>query len=189
MRDDLLHKLHSSHIGIQGCLRRAREVLYWPGMNQAVEDYVAQWDTCNKYQSEQVKEPMICHKVPSRPWEKVAIDLFQLERKDYIVTVDYYSNFFEVDQLSTKTAKKVIGKLKAYFARHGIPDQVISDNGQPFASREFEEFARAYSFEHVTSSPAYPQSNGKAKNAIKTAKKLMWKAMETKSDPYMALLD
>lgn len=132
---------------------------------------------------------MICHEVPSRPWEKVAIDLFQLEHKDYIVTVDYYSNFFEVDQLSTKTAKKVIDKVKAYFARHGIPDQVISDNGQPFASREFEEFARAYSFEHVTSSPTYPQSNGKAKNAIKTAKKLMWKAMETKSDPYMALLD
>lgn len=189
MRDDLLHKLHSSHIGIQGCLRRAREVLYWSGMNQAVEDYIAQCDTCNKYQSEQAKEPMICHEVPSRPWEKVAIDLFQLEHKDYIITVDYYSNFFEVDQLSTKTAKAVIRKVKAHFARHGIPDQVISDNGQPFASREFEEFARAYSFEHVTSSPTYPQSNGKAENAVKTAKKLMWKAMETKSDPYMALLD
>ena len=105
MRDDLLHKLHPSHIGIQGCLRRAREVLYWPGMNQAVEDNIAQCDSCNKYQSEQAKEPMICHEVPSRPWEKVAIDLFQLEHKDYIVTVDYYSNFFEVDQLSTKSAK------------------------------------------------------------------------------------
>ena len=189
MGDDMLHKLHSSHIGIQGCLSRAREVLYWPGMNQAVEDYIAQCDTCNKYQSEQGKELMICHEVLSRPWEKVAIALFQLEHNDFIVTVDYYSNFFEVDQLSTKTAKAVISKVKAHFARHGIPDQVISDNGQPFASREFEEFARAYSFEHETSSPAYPQSNGKAENAIKTAKKLMWKAMETKSDPYMALLD
>ena len=100
---------------------------------------------------------MICHEGSSRPWEKVAIDLFQLEHKDFIVTVDYYSNFFEVDQLSTKTAKAVIHKVKAHFARHGIPDQVISDDGQPFASREFEEFARPYSFEHVTSSPTHPQ--------------------------------
>lgn len=110
---------------------------------------------------------MICNEVLSRPWERVAIDLFQLEHKDYIVTVDCYSNFFEIDQLSTKTAKAVIRKVKAHFARHGIPDQVISDNGQPFASREFEEFARAYSFEHATSSPTYPQSNGKAENTCK----------------------
>ena len=141
----MLQKLHSSHIGIQGCLHRAREVLYWPDMNQAVEDYIAQSDTCNNYQSEQGKEPMICHEIPSRPWEKVAIDLFQLDNKDFIVTVDYYSNFFEVDQLSSKTARAIICKVKAHFARHGIPDQVISDNGQPFASREFEEFARVCS--------------------------------------------
>lgn len=46
-----------------------------------------------------------------------------------------------------------------------IPDKIIPANGETFASREFEEFARAYSFEHVISSPTYPQSNGKAEKA------------------------
>ena len=55
LRDNMLVKLHSSHIGILGCLRRAREVIYWPGMNKDVEDYIAQCETCNNYQREQGK--------------------------------------------------------------------------------------------------------------------------------------
>ena len=57
---------------------------------------------------------MICHEIPTRPWEKIAVDLFQLNGRDYMVTVDYYSSFFEVDSLTTKTAVEVIRKLKAH---------------------------------------------------------------------------
>ena len=128
-------------------------------------------------------------KIPTRPWEKIAVDLFQLNGRDYMVTVDYYSSFFEVDSLTTKTAVEVIRKLKAHLARHGIPDQVISDNGQPFASDSFHEFASTYGFEHVTSSPLYAQSNGKAENAVKTAESLLEKATKSKRDPYLSLLD
>ena len=32
MRDELKRKLHSSHLGIQACQRRAHEAFYWPGM-------------------------------------------------------------------------------------------------------------------------------------------------------------
>ena len=59
LRDEMREKLQSSHIGIQGYLRRAREALHWPGMNEKVEDYIAKCSTCNSYQSEQAKEPMI----------------------------------------------------------------------------------------------------------------------------------
>ena len=69
--------------------------------------------------------------------------------------------------------------LKQQFARHGIPDIVFSDNS-PFLSREFKIFAANYEFRHDTSSPRYPQSNGKVENAIKTAKRLMTKAIEAK---------
>ena len=132
---------------------------------------------------------MICHEIPSRPWEKIAVDLFQLIRRDYMVTVDYYSSFFEVDSLTTKTAVEVIRKLKAHLARHGIPDQVISDSGQPFASDSFYEFARTYGFEHVTSSPLYAQPSGKEENAVKRAESLLEKATKSKRDPYLSLLD
>ena len=84
--------------------------------------------------------------------------------------VDYYSDFFELDHLQDKTAKEVIAKLKSHFARHGIPERVVSDNGPPYNFHEFAAFSKAYGFEHITSSPGYPQSNGKAESAVKAAK-------------------
>ncbi|KAL0174707.1 hypothetical protein M9458_030675, partial [Cirrhinus mrigala] len=83
----------------------------------------------------------------------------------------------------------VIHKLKAHFARHGIPDTVISDNEPQYSSQEFKQFSIAWEFRHVTSSPAYPQSNGKAESAVKTAKQLMGKAKRGKADPYLAILE
>ena len=75
---------------------------------------------------------MISHPVPSRPWQVHAVDLFELQGQDYLVT-NYYSNFFEVDKLVTKISKEVIEKLKPYLARHGITDKIVSDNGPQFS--------------------------------------------------------
>ena len=138
---------------------------------------------------EQQKEPMIPHPVPSRPWQTIAADLFEFQGKEYLVTTDYYSNFFEVDELDTQTLKEVIEKLKCQMARHGIPDQLRSDNGPQFSSYEFKQFTELYEFDHAASSPSYPQSNGKAENSVKTVKRIMLKALESGTDPYLRLLD
>lgn len=54
------------------------------------------------------------------------------------------------------------------FARHGIPDEVMSDNGPQFASEEFKQFAQEWEFKHTTSSPGFPQSNGQSERATQT---------------------
>jgi transposase InsO family protein len=118
----------------------------------------------------------------------VAVDLFTLERKDYIIMVDDYSNYFEFNVLNETTAAAIITSLKSQFARHGIPEEVKSDNGPQFASTSFENFAREWEFKHITSSPYYAQSNGKVENSVKTAKKILKKAQPDKRDPYLALL-
>ena len=82
------------------------------------------------------------------------------------------------------TAEDVILLTKGIFARHGIPETVVSDNGPQYSSEAYAEFARLYQFEHVTSSPRYPQSNGEAERAVQTIKGLMKKEM----NPYLALL-
>ena len=104
------------------------------------------------------------------------------------VWVDYYSNYFEVDRLETKTTKEIPKILRKQFSVHSIPNQLISNN-MPFSSQEFREFADSYGFEIITSSPGYRQSNGKAENAIKTAKSIMKKAKQAGTDPYLSLLD
>ncbi|XP_028413869.1 uncharacterized protein K02A2.6-like [Dendronephthya gigantea] len=130
-----------------------------------------------------------CHAIPERPWEKVGCDLFEYDGSDFLLTVDYFSNFFELDQLRSKTSDEVIGKLKSHFSRYGVPDQLITDNGPPYNSGVFCEFAREFEFEHITSSPGYPKSNGKSENAVRTAKRLMKKAKESGRDLYLSLLD
>lgn len=66
---------------------------------------------------------------------------------------------------------------------------VISDNGPQFSCREFEKFATDWEFEHVTSSPIYPQSNRKVEQAVKSAKRLMKRARKNNKDIYLVILD
>ena len=189
LRPKIRERLHGAHTGSESCLRRARETVYWPGMTSDIKDYIAKCAVCATYQKEQPKEPLISHRIPNRPWETVGTDIFHFEDRDYLCTVDYYSNYFEIDPLKDKTASKVVDTLKRHFSRHGIPNKLRSDNGPPFNSYEFQQFVTSYDMEHVTSSPHYPQSNGKVENAIKTAKSLLKKSKAAKSDIYLALLE
>ena len=186
MRSEMLKKIHASHIGIEGCLRRAREILYWPGMTAAIRDCVSACGTCNSFRME---KPLMPQKVPDRPWSKVAVDLFSLDKTEYIIIVDDYSNFFELRALSDTRASSVIASLKSQFARHGIPNTFRSDNGPPFSSSDFKTFSQEWDFEHITSSPYHARSNGKVEKAVNTAKRILKKAKFDHKDPYLALLD
>ena len=147
-------------------------------MTDEIKDYFAKCKVCATYQREQPKEPPICYKIPSRPWEIVGSDIFHFQGKDYLCTVDYYSNYFDVDSLKDKDATEVTQVLKRQFARHGIPNRLVSDSGPPFNSFEFQHFAESYDMEHVTSSPHYTQSNGEVENAVKTANNLLKKSKQ-----------
>ena len=124
--------------------------------------------------------------MPSRPWQQVGVDLFELNKKEYMITVDYYNNFWEIDRLTSTTSSTVVLKLKNHFARYGCPDRLISDNGPQFVSSEFRKFANDWDFEHRTSSPG----NSKANSKVETAKNLLLrKALSAGTDPYIAILD
>ena len=79
--------------------------------------------------------------------------------------------------------------LSSLFARNGVPDNLVSDNGPQFVSAELASFAKKWKFEHVTPSPHYAQSNGKAENAVKTLKWLFTKCKEDGTSEFLALLD
>jgi len=181
-------RIHSSHIGLNGCLRRARECMYWPGMTGELKEYISQCKTCSKYEAKQPRESLMSHEIAERPWEKIGADLYIIDGKDYLIIVDYFSNFWEIDHLPDTKAGTVIKKLKCNFARQGIPDIVISDNGPQFACEKFTNFANEWGFEHRPGSPGHQQTNGKAEAAVKDAKRLLRKAKEAKGDIYLAVL-
>ena len=122
--------------------------------------------------------------LPSYPWERIAADLFELKGSNFLLVADYYSRFIEVQKLTTTTSSNIISQLKAIFARFGVPATMITDNGPQFDSHEMKEFAQAYEFQHTTTSPYFPQSNGFVERMVKTVKKLF----EHSIDPYKSLL-
>ncbi|XP_046621113.1 uncharacterized protein K02A2.6-like [Neodiprion virginianus] len=79
--------------------------------------------------------------------------------------------------------------IKSLFARHGIPKTVRFDNGPQFSSHKLKQFAKAWGFEHTTSSPTYPRSNGLVERFVQTVKKMLKKAKEDRKDQYLALLE
>ena len=135
------------------------------------------------------KQPLTPHEIPSCLWQKLATDLFTWNEGSFLVTVDYSSRFFKVDELTTMTSAAVIRKLFSHFARQGIPEVVVSDNSPQFASEGFAAFAASWDFQHVTSSPEYPQSNGLAEKIVQTAKNILSRAKAEGSNPCLALLE
>ena len=110
LRKQMLLELHSAHQGIESTTRRARDTVYWPHLNQELKDHISRCATYETYSAKQRKEPLIPHEIPTRAWARVSCDLFELEKKTYLVTVDYYSCFFEVDHLQVSTSQAVIKK-------------------------------------------------------------------------------
>ena len=188
MRPQMIARAHSSHLGPDACARRARDVLFWPSMADQIKDQVQNCEVCNDFLARQQKEPLMTHKIPETPWSKVGQDLFTLGDENYLVTVDYYSDYFELDLLSDTTAESVINATKRHFARHGIAD-MVTDNGPQYSSAHFSRFARGWEFQHTTSSPLHSQSNGKAESAVKIAKNLVKKAKRGNKDLQMSLLE
>ena len=135
------------------------------------------------------REPMISSEFPDRPYQKIGTDLFHFDGKNYLLTIDYYSRFFEADYLPDTRAAKVIHKLTVHLAPNSICDILVSDNGPQFSCSEFEDFAREWNFKHTTSSPIYTQDNSMAEKSVGIAKKLMRKGKDTGQTPFISFLE
>ena len=190
LRAEILEILHVTFWNVR-TKQRARDMIYWPGLNKQIEDITSKCAACLESRSKQQKEPLTPHPVPSLPWNKVGTDLFEYEGRNYLVLVDYLSNFIEVVPLYNDTkSETVIKHIKLNITRYGIMDTLISDNRSQYTSPQFAKFTESCGIiNHITSSPTYPQSNGLAEKAVQTVKNLMEKCNANGDDIYLAFLD
>ena len=172
-------------MGINKCLERVKEIMFWQGLTRDIENLVNDCPECAGHHNKKHKETLRQTKTSERPWSELGADLFEFEGQLYLLLIDYYSKFIEVEELKELTSKANIDALKSQFCRHGIPDTFRTDNGPQFSAREFSSFCYSLGIEHKTSSPAFPQSKGAAERGVQTVKKL-WK--KTK-DKQIVLLD
>ena len=184
LRKDILQRLHAGHQGIVKTRALARASVWWPGLSTEINSLIDNCPTCLKERRSKIT-PMIPTPIPDYPWQRIGTDLMEFRGENYLVVVDYFSKYIELGLLKSISSEEVINHLKSIFARHGIPETVMSDNGTQYTSSKFASFASTYGFTLNTSSPLYPQSNGEAERAVQTLKGLLKKA----SDPYLALLN
>ncbi|XP_062522042.1 uncharacterized protein K02A2.6-like [Corticium candelabrum] len=123
MQAEILHKLHMGHLGITKCREREHD---------------------QQFGNVQYQSNICCQLFSSRPWQAVGTDLFEWKGKSFLRVVDYYSRYPEVVSLSSTSSKEVIDKMKAMFARHGIPEEVRSDSGPQYASEIFAQFVMTF---------------------------------------------
>ena len=76
--------------------------------------------------------------------------------------VDAHSKWLEIEMVSSATSAHTIAKLRGMFAKHGLPQLVVSDNDAVFTSEEFKEFLEWNGIRHVRSAPYHLASNGLA---------------------------
>lgn len=184
LQKETLQQLHKGHQGIGKCRARAIQAVWWPGLSRQIKDMVINCDPCRINQTPH-REPMQSTPTPARPWQRLGTDLFTWKENAYLLIVDYFSRYIEVARLTATTSLSVIAALKEAFSRHGIPDTLVSDNGPQYVSEVFKDFATAYQFQHVTSSPRYPQATGEAERAVGTVKSL-WKKGTDQSEALLA---
>ena len=171
MRLQVLDKVHEGHQPNQ--VQRTCKGFYLVAWSQPVQDMVENCKVCAKYRQLQAK-PIMPTSFPERPWQMIATDLFELDKLNYLIVVDYFSRYIKVAAMQ-KTSKslEVIEVIESNVHKTWNPRR--SDNGPQYPSAEFTNFAKEWGFKHITSSPCFPQSISEVERAVETIKSLLKK--------------
>ena len=100
----------------------------------------------------------------------------------FLVVVDAHSKWPEVIPVSSTTSSSTIEVLRDLFARFGIPEEIVSDNGTQFVSEDFQAFIRSNGIRHITSAPYHPATNGLAERAVQTSSGLYVPCIKAQSE-------
>ena len=171
-RESVLQELHEGHPGITKMKALARMYVWWPKIDAAIEKSVRLCSACQEVQSSPPVAPLNPWKWPSRPWARLHLDFAgPFQGKNILVLIDAHSKWIEAICTATTSSICVIEELRTIFARFGIPEMIVTDNGSGFVSQECETFLKKNGIKHVTSAPYHPASNGLAERAVQIVKR------------------
>lgn len=181
--NQMLKELHAAHNGVVRMKSLARQYLWWPGLDSEIEKYVKDCDACRKNSINPPKACLIKFDEGKHVFDRIHIDfLGPFHGKTYLIITDSYSKWPEVYEMSKVDSLNTIQKLRDCFARFGLPNTIISDNGTQFVSEEFKTFCKNNGIVHLTSAPYHPSTNGAAENSVKSFKYALNKMLSDKSN-------
>ena len=174
LRAKTLRALHENHPGMSRMKAIARSYVWWSGFDPDIENQAKPCLSCQEQASKPAVAPLHPWVWPNSPWKRIHIDYAgPFLNKMFLVVVDAHSKWPEVIQMSSTTSQNTTEALQALFARYGLPEQIVSDNGAQFTSQEFSDFVQANGIKHIRSAPYHPSTNDQAERFVQTFKRAM----------------
>ena len=170
LRQRIVEELHATHPGIVKMKALARSYIWWPRIDDQLEEKVRSCQTCQDAQSSPPASVMHPWEFPDNPWERVHLDYASVEGKDVLIVVDAYSKWIDAKVVESASAAATIRVVRQMFACFGLPETIVTDNGSQFVSEEFFDFLSQNGVRLVQTAPKHPSSNGLAERAVQTVK-------------------
>ncbi|XP_058456713.1 uncharacterized protein K02A2.6-like [Malaya genurostris] len=183
-RTRILKQIHRGHPGIERMKSVARGIVYWPGIDEEIQNFVRRCSICaSSAKSPPQVQPQPWPKADG-PWKRIHLDYAgPIKGMYYLVIIDSFSKWPEIFQTRSMTTFSTIGFLNETFARYGIPDTIVSDNGTQFCSSQFKQFCELSGIIHIRTAPYHPQSNGQAERFVDTLKRSLKKIAKGENIP------
>ena len=186
LQADVLALAHEGHPGVEQMLRHLRQCVWWPGMTAMVKEFVATCNVgCGAAVSRNSPPPMTVRDTPEKPWQHLACDYKgPIGGKFYYhVVIDTYTRWPEVDITTSTSMEKLYPALDKMFGRLGYPESITHDNGPPYDSSAWRQYARECGFQSRPCSPEHPEGNGIAERFMGILVKITHAALAEGLDP------
>ena len=171
--------IHEGHLGLGKCKLRAKDTVYWPGLNGQLEKLMFNCELCLKYSHSKYKQKpstSLGQEIPVHPWTKLATDIFHFESTCYLLIVDYTSRFPVVCKLSLMTGQHIANQCKLIFSQYGWPETLISDNGPCYTTQALTSVMKSYDCESYYQLSSITHSQMVLLRSMSS----LWKACSTK---------
>lgn len=171
-RRSILNSIHNGHPGMERMKSIARSYVYWPGIDEEINDFVRKCNSCSSVAKSPTKTLLSSWDQPERAWQRLHIDYAgPIDDYFFLLIVDAYSKWPEIFATKTTTAAATIKFIEETFSRFGNPEVIVSDNGTQFVSNQFQNFCKSLGINHIKTAPYHPQSNGQAERFVDTFKR------------------
>ena len=184
LRKEVLTLLHSTHMGMTAMKGLARNYVWWPKLDNDIENMVRQCETCQLNQRQPNKAAPHPWRNAQSPWERIHLDFAgPFLNRMWMLVVDSYSKWIEVFDMRNNTkSANMIRKLRTLFSRFGLPKILVSDNGPQLISAEFENFCLRNGINHIPIPSYHPATSGQVESVVGKFKAAMEKMQVSNSD-------
>lgn len=156
------HESKTNHRGLDETENKIKTRYYWPNQRRSIQTFINNCELCQitKYDRTPLKLKLNITPTATKPFEILHVDSITLEHIKFLTIIDSFSKYAQAYKLNSAQGIEVANNLIKYFTHHGIPKQIISDNGGEFKNSIIKELLQVHKVEIHFISSQHPESNG-----------------------------